>query len=63
MNINGGDIIQIEITDKIFRRMLLSKARFIGCDLDGDILMHDGAKFIVYILEDKAFLVIDEEEK
>lgn len=55
--------MQIEITDKIFRRMLLSKARFIGCDLDGDILMHDGAKFIVYILEDKAFLVIDEEEK
>ena len=55
--------MQIEITDKIFRRMLLSKARFIGCDLDVDILIHNGARYIVCILEDKAFLVIDEEEK
>lgn len=55
--------MQIEITDKFFRGLLLSKARFMGCDLDCDILMHDGAKFIVCILEDKAFLVIDEEEK
>lgn len=55
--------MEIEITDKFFRQMLLSKARFMGCDLDCDILMHHGARYIVYILEDKAFLVIDEEEK